>query len=99
MNLKEIRDELLAQAANNVTLANKLTTLMGEIKEPVEIKPGDTVRCVGFTHIADSFAKRCFTVGKQYVVDRKLVNYTGFRVVRDDEGDGHDAVGVLFEKV
>lgn len=98
MNLKEIRDELLAQAGRNVTLANELTTLMGEVKEAAEIKPGDTVRCVGFTSEACGAQKRCFTVGQVYTVGNLLNSYVGFRVVEDDEGDGHDAIGVLFER-
>jgi hypothetical protein len=70
-----------------------------------DMQAGDLVVCTGFNQYARSAQHRCFTVGKPYVVKNRLTDKTpdhqfyGIRVERDDENDGHCAVGVKFAKV
>jgi hypothetical protein len=99
MNLKELQIELGAVASRIVTLENELGRLLGQIEERVPLVPGGKAVCTGFTDMANGAARRCFTVGKVYEVKNMLTSFEGIRVVADDEGDGHDAVGVLFKGV
>lgn len=68
-----------------------------------QMEHGDTVVCVGF-NTSNTTRLRCFTVGKEYTVRSRLYgkvgdyNY-GVRILRDNEGEGHDASGVIFAKV
>lgn len=70
-----------------------------------DLMVGDKVICTGFTHYALEAQHRCFTIGKEYTVRNLLSDrspesrYYGIRVERDDENDGHCAVGVKFAKV
>lgn len=77
-----------------------------EVKDWAEgLKNGDKVICTGFNQYAGAAQKRCFTVGKEYTVRNRLSSldsgnrYYGVRIDRDDENDGHCAVGVKFVKV
>lgn len=68
------------------------------------LREGDTVKCVAI-HSTNDTRLRCFTLGKLYKVERRMHCTTpgetayGIRVLRDDEGEGHDAEGVIFVKV
>lgn len=67
------------------------------------MKTGDTVQCV-YIPSGDTVRVRCFTLGGIYTVQHRLTGnvgdyFYGIRVVKDNEGEGHDAGGVVFVKV
>lgn len=120
MNLQTIQKRIEELQAELLTVSNDLAFLItGEVtRETValipqmpdvgtpwarDMSPGDKVICVGFT-TSNAVRKRCFTVGKEYTVSRRLhgvvgdYNY-GVRITLDDENEGHDATGVVFAKV
>ena len=110
-NLQAIQKRVEELSAELLTLSNDLSAILsGEISRstPValdttkwtdDIKYGDIVVCEGFEEHASSVRLRCFTVGKTYIAENRLRAGRGIRVVRDDEGEGHDATGVIFRKV
>lgn len=110
-NLQAIQKRVEELSAELLTLSNDLSAILsGEISRstPValdttawadDIKYGDVVECVGFTENAAAVRLRCFTVGKTYIAEYKMKTAYGIRVLRDDEGEGHDATNVIFRKV
>lgn len=68
------------------------------------MRKGDRVKCVAITSTNEA-RLRSFTLGNIYTVENRMVgqnprdSYYGIRVLRDDEGDGHCAEGVIFVKV
>lgn len=116
MNLMQIQTRLVELSAEMLTLNNALThILQGDVDHQaplVEVadwadglEAGDRVICTGFNDHARDTQKRCFTVGKEYIVMHRLLDREpeaqlyGIRVMSDDEEEGHDAIGVKFRKV
>lgn len=120
MNLQSIQKRIEELTSELMTVSNDLAFLLqGEVSRPAvpaipaapdpysawarDIKAGDKVVCVGF-NTTNETRLRCFTIGKEYIVDRHLFgergarNY-GLRILRDNDDEGHDATGVLFAKV
>lgn len=109
-NLQAIQKRVEELSAELLTLSNDLSAILsGDIARTIEavdpskwadnIDNGDTVVCVGFTEEASSVRHRCFTVGMTYIAENRLRPGRGIRVMRDDEGEGHDATNVIFRKV
>lgn len=68
-----------------------------------DMKAGDIVVCV-YVPNGHITRQRSFTVGNTYTVQRRMTGYVGehfygVRILEDDEGQGHDAGGVIFAKV
>lgn len=118
MNLQSIQKRLQELSAEVLTLSNDLEFLIkGEvIRKPVvlkaesdwakDMKEGDRVICTGYLPRAHAVQRRCFTVGKEYIVQNRLSDlknpdseYYGVRIQKDNENDGHCAMGVQFVKV
>lgn len=117
MNLQTIQKRVAELTAELLTISNDLESILsGQVeRKPVVLqavgdwadgmKEGDTVICTGFLPDAGPVQRRCFTVGKAYIVNNRLTStnptseYYGIRVKRDNENEGHCAMGVQFMKV
>lgn len=107
--VEELTAELLTISNDLAFLIGGDVSRQPEVVEVVDwatdLKVGDKVVCTGFTEFANTAQHRCFTIGKQYSFHSYLSDrspesqFYGIRVERDDENDGHDAMGVKFRKV
>lgn len=67
------------------------------------METGDSVVCV-YIPSGHPTRQRSFTIGNTYTVQRRMngnvgEHFYGVRILEDDEGQGHDAGGVIFAKV
>ena len=94
MNLKELQTEIGAVAARLAQLQNELGRILGSVQgEDVSspLRAGSVVVVEKVTEDATEAARRCFTVGNQYIV--KDADEDDITFKRDDEFDEH-TVGV-----